>query len=104
MQVREYIYSITIKQHYPYSVEKYFTDFTQARATAVNLLRGKLKQGEAIISFKEEVWTTDGVVSHRITMYGWGNNRNGRPCVKQYRVTVVGHPPEPRVSDPIFTR
>ena len=102
MQVREYIYSITIRQRYHYPIEKHFTDFTQARATAVNLLRGKLKENESIISFKEDVWTTDNIISHRITMYAWGLNRRRVHCVKCYSVTIVGYPPEPKVSDPIF--
>lgn len=101
-------YTITINKRFqdPQDpIKKGFDNFTQARMHALDLLRGKLKEGERIWGgFEETQWVEEnGIVSHCITMRVLYRNRYKQERVKRYSVTIVGYPSEKWIEDPALS-
>lgn len=79
-----------------------FTDFTKARMRAVELLRGKLKEGETIIKFTERQKMTAKQVDHKITMTVWYTNYRGYAKTKRYGITIQGMSEQNIAPDPVL--
>lgn len=87
---------------------KAFTNFTEARANAIQMLKERKREGEQIVGFTEKVYPIDYDRSkHKITMTvlykrrPWDNG--GYWANKHYSVTIEGYAAVDRApSDPIF--
>ena len=92
-----------------YHCEKHaFTDFTEARAKAIEILKNRKREGEQVCSFAEKVCPIDYDRSkHKITMTvlykrrPWDNG--GYWANKHYSITIECYgESRPTPADPIF--
>ena len=85
-----------------------FTDFTEARANAVKMLKERKREGEQIVSFTEKVYPIDYDRSkHKITMTVLYKRRpwdsGGYWANKHYSITIEGYATiNLAPADPIF--
>lgn len=98
-------YSITVRKPHTRTITKVFSDFTQARLCAIDLLKAKKKDKESIMRFKEKQFISlDNTLIHQISMSVWYNHtdRKGFSMTrgKVYSVEIVGYVEEYLKNDP----